>query len=88
VNYTLKNDSGMNLNMAVLNGSISIGACTDVLEVKGALPKLNEAGRISGSYIPGATPRNPPSLRPARGSPARSLSISATRRTPAPRRHR
>lgn len=59
VNYTLKNDSGMNLNMAVLNGSISIGACTDVLEVKGALPKLNEAGRISGSYIPGATPSKP-----------------------------
>ena len=59
VNYTLKNDSGMNLTMAVLNGSISIGSCTDVLELKGALPKLNAAGRISGSYIPGGTLSQP-----------------------------
>jgi hypothetical protein len=59
VNFTLKNDSGMNLNMAILNGSISIGVCTDVQAVRGALPTLNEAGRISGSYTPGAMPERP-----------------------------
>jgi hypothetical protein len=59
VSYTLKNDSGMNLNMAVLDRSISIGSCTDVETVKGALPKLSADGRQYGSVNIGAGPAHP-----------------------------
>jgi hypothetical protein len=66
VSYTLKNDSGMNLNIALLDRSISIGSCTEVDDVKGALPKLHAAAARPRTVISHAAPIYPsPAFVPA-----------------------
>ena len=40
VSYTLINNSGMNLYMGLLQGSVAIGSCTQVEKVAGGLPSL------------------------------------------------
>jgi hypothetical protein len=52
VSYTLKNDTGMNLYVALLDGGTSFGTCGEAAGVKGALPELSPDGRKYGSVSP------------------------------------
>jgi hypothetical protein len=49
VSYILVNNSGMNLYMGILQGSVAIGSCTQVEKVAGGLPAL--PGRNQLVYI-------------------------------------
>src|SRR5688572_29122001 len=62
VTYTLKNDSGMNLYVGLMDQSASIGSCTEADEIRGALPKLPAPGQMFMS-VPTSGGGNP--LRPA-----------------------
>jgi hypothetical protein len=64
VTYTLKNDSGMNLYVALLDGGSSLGSCSEVGGVRGALPELSPDGRKYGSVSVSA-PRPVPTFMPA-----------------------
>ena len=65
VSYTVKNDSGMNLYMALLDRSASLGSCSQAGEVRGALPRLDVSGRQFGSVPATAAGSPPPAFVPA-----------------------
>ena len=57
INYSLKNNSGMNLYLGLMTGSVAFGSCTDVQEARGALMMLPAADAHVWSQQPGRPPR-------------------------------
>jgi hypothetical protein len=63
INYTITNNSGMNLYLGIMRGGVAIGSCTDAEEIRGSLQLLPSPhahvysvnpmqGPPRGAYVP------------------------------------
>ena len=52
VNYSLANNTGMNLYLGIAHGSVSFGSCNDVQDARGALQLLPAPNATAWSFHP------------------------------------